>query len=63
MHPLGMYLVIKDVQREQWSTAPDDRRTVFARVDASPIVAEEPASRIGRLAAILRRRSARTAGA
>lgn len=55
MHPLGMYLAIRDSQRDSaWVTA-DERRTPFARVDAPPLPEPELASRTGRLAAALRR--------
>ena len=63
MHPLGMYLVIKDTQREHGWAGSDERRATFARVDATPIIEPERVSRIGRLAATLRRRVMRTAGA
>lgn len=63
MHPLGIYLAITDSQREYgWGQA-KDRRATFANVDALPIIELEPASRIGRLAAMLRRRIVRTVGA
>ena len=61
MHPLGMYLAITDRNREGgWA---DERRSPYARVDATPIAKPEPVSRIGRLATMLRRRVLRTAGA
>lgn len=63
MHPLGMYLAITESQREHgWGQA-KERRAAFARVDAMPIIEPEPASRIGRLAVMLRRRVVRTVGA
>lgn len=63
MHPFGLYLVARDIQRENRWGADNDRRPRYARVDALPITEPEPASRIGRLAAILRRRVMRAAGA
>lgn len=63
MHPLGLYLAITDSQRQNGWVADDERRASFARVDAKPIAKPEPESRIGRLAAIVRRRVMRTAGA
>ena len=63
MHPLGTYLVIKDSQREHGWAGGDERRASYARVDATPIVTPEPVSRIGRLAAIVRRRVMRAVGA
>ena len=62
MHPLGIYLAITDGQRE-YGSGKANGSTVFARVDAMPITTPEPVSRIGRLAATLRRRVLRTAGA
>ena len=63
MHPLGTYLAITDSQREHgWGEAKDGR-AAFARVDATPLAEPEPGSRLGRLAAMLRRRVLRTAGA
>jgi hypothetical protein len=65
MHPLGMYLAIKDRQRENGWAAAGAGRASFALVDAVPITEHEPesVSRIGRLASIVRRRVMRTAGA
>ena len=63
MHPLGIYLAISDGPREFGLGQSKERRAVFARVDALPITEPEPVSRIGRLAAILRRRVLGTAGA
>ena len=65
MHPFGMYLAITDRQGEHGWPAAGTRRPSFALVDALPITEPEPepASRIGRLAAIVRRRVVRTAGA
>jgi hypothetical protein len=63
MHPLGLYLAITDSQREHGWVADDERRASFARVDAMPLAMPEPVSRMGRLAAIVRRRVMRTAGA
>jgi hypothetical protein len=65
MHPFGIYLAITDSQRDNgWGQA-KERRAAFAPVDALPITEPEPepVSRIGRLAAMLRRRVMRTAGA
>ena len=62
MHPLGIYLAVTDSQREHsWGQTKGQR--AFARVDAMPMTEPEPMSRIGRLAAMLRRRVLRTAGA
>ena len=61
MHPLGLYLAITDSQREHGWVAEDERRSSFARVDATSIAKPEPVSRIGRLATIVRRRVMRTA--
>ena len=65
MHPFGMYLAITDRQREHGWPANAPRRAGFAPVDALPITEPEPeaVSRIGRVAAIVRRRVVRTAGA
>ena len=63
MHPLGVYLAITDRQREHRWAAAQERRGQFARADAMPITEPEPTSRIGRLAAMARRRVMRTAGA
>lgn len=63
MHPLGIYLVITDGQREYGWGQTRERPAAFARVDAMPITEPEPVSRIGRLAAMLRRRVLRTADA
>lgn len=63
MHPFGIYLAITDSQREHGWCAGPERRPAFARVDAPPLVEPEAVSRIGRLAAIVRRRVGRTAGA
>jgi hypothetical protein len=63
MHPLGIYLAIRDSQREDGWGQTKVRPAAFARVDALPIIEPEPVSRVGRLAAMLRRRVLRTAGA
>lgn len=63
MHPFGLYLVVTDIQREQGWAGADDRRPAFARVDALPITEPERISRMARLAALIRRRIIRTAGA
>jgi hypothetical protein len=67
MHPLGTYLAIKDAHRDHGWLAADDPHAMFARVDALPMPEpepdREPRSRIARLAAIVRRRVIRTAGA
>ena len=63
MHPLGLYLAITDSQREHGWRAWAERPSSFARVDATPIAEPERVSRIGRLAAMARRRVMRTAGA
>jgi hypothetical protein len=63
MHPFGLYLAITDSQREYRSVAAETRRATFARVDAAPLDEPEPVSRIGRLAATVRRLVLRTAGA
>jgi hypothetical protein len=62
MHPLGIYLAITDSQRENGWGRTKARPAAFARVDAMPMTEPEPVSRIGRLAAMLRRRVLRTAG-
>jgi hypothetical protein len=63
MHPLGTYLAITDIQREYGWGQVKERPAAFARVDATPLTEPEPVSRIERLAAMLRRRGPRTAGA
>ena len=63
MHPLGLYLAVTDSQREHGWTPDQQRRVQFAKVDALPITEPEPVTRVGRLAAIVRRRVMRTAGA
>jgi hypothetical protein len=63
MHPFGLYLAITDRQHEQHRAAAEEVRVRFARVDASPISSPEPGSRVGRIAAIVRRRVLRTVGA
>lgn len=66
MHPLGLYLAITDSQREHGGVAAQERRLSFGKVDATPLAEPEPAepvSRVGRVAAIVRRRVMRTAGA
>jgi hypothetical protein len=63
MHPLGTYLAITDIQREYGWGQTRVRPAAFARVDATPVTEPEPVSRIGRLAAMVRRRVLRTAGA
>ena len=63
MHPLGTYLAITDGRREYGLGQAKDGPAAFARVDATPITEPEPRSRFGRLAAMLRRRVLRTAGA
>jgi hypothetical protein len=63
MHPFGMYLAITDSQREYRSVAAEARRATFALVDAAPLDEPEPVSRIGRLAAVVRRLAMRTARA
>ena len=62
MHPLGMYLAVRDSQRARGWGQPNERPVAYARVDALPMSEPEPGSRIGRLATILRRRILRTAG-
>ena len=62
MHPLGTYLAITDRHREYGGDQSKVRVAAFARVDAMPLPEPEPTSRIGRRAAILRRRILRTAG-
>ena len=62
MHPLGLYLAITGSNHDRdWGVA-SERPALFARVDATPIVEPERPSRIGRVAAIVRRRVMRTAG-
>ena len=63
MHPFGLYLAITDRQHEEHRVAAEEHRVKFARVDALPISNPEPASRFSRVAAIVRRRVLRTAGA
>ena len=63
MHPLGTYLAITDGQRDSGLDQAAERRPSFARDDASPITEPERRSRFARLAALLRRRVLRTAGA
>jgi hypothetical protein len=63
MHPLGTYLAITDSQRDYGRGQTKVRAAAYARVDAMPITEPEPVSPIGRLAAMLRRRVLRTAGA
>jgi hypothetical protein len=63
MHPFGLYLAITDRQREEHHVAAEEQRVTFARVDALPISNPEPVSRVSRVAAIVRRRVLRTAGA
>jgi hypothetical protein len=63
MHPLGLYLAITDSKREQGWIAADDRRCSYARVDAVPIAEPDRVSRIGRMAAMVRRHVVRMAGA
>ncbi len=62
MHPLGTYLAITDRQREYGVGQTKARPAAFARVDALPIIEPEPVSRVGRLAAMLRRRVVQTTG-
>jgi len=63
MHPLGTYLAIRDIHREDGWAQTKVPPTAIARVDALPIIEPEPVSRVGRLAAKLRRHVVRTAGA
>ena len=63
MHPLGIYLAIRDSQREDGWGQTNVPPAAFARVDALPIIEPEPVSPVGRLAAMLRRRVLRTARA
>jgi hypothetical protein len=63
MNPIGLYLVLTDHQREHGWVSAEERRRHVARADTAPIVEPETGSRIGRLAAVLRRRVARSAGA
>jgi hypothetical protein len=62
MHPLGIYLAITNSQPEPGRGQARERRPAWARVDALPIIEREPVSRMGRLAAMVRRRVLRTAG-
>ena len=63
MHPLGIYLAITDSQRVHgWGQA-RERGAAVARVDAMPIAEPDRVSRIARMAATVRRRVMRTAGA
>lgn len=62
MHPLGTYLAITDSQRE-YGWGQTKTRPAWAPVDALPIIEPEQVSRVARLAAMLRRRLLRTAGA
>ena len=66
MHPLGTYLAITHLDRANDRVGPGERFPQFARVDASPIdepARVQPATRIGRLAGLVRRLVVRTAGA
>ena len=63
MHPLGIYFAIRDGQREYGLGQAKERRAAFPRGYATPIAEPEPVSRIGRLAATVRRRVLRSAGA
>jgi hypothetical protein len=60
MHPLGLYLAINDDRREHRWAAEDERRPAPAPASPDPTVdsVSEHGSRLGRLAAILRRRIA-----
>jgi hypothetical protein len=63
MHPFALYLAATDSERNYGTAAARNRRPQYATVDALPL--DEPArvSRLGRLAAMLRRRVARVASA
>jgi hypothetical protein len=63
MHPLGLYLATTGSQRKQGWVAADERRGAYARVDAVPIAEPDRVSRIGRIAAMVRRNVMRMAGA
>jgi hypothetical protein len=63
MHPLGLYLAINDDRREHRWAAEDERRPAPAPASPAPASPDptvdsvsEHGSRLGRLAAILRRR-------
>jgi hypothetical protein len=65
MHPFGMYLAIRDGEREHGRV--DERRPgfVFAKVDAAPLPEPESASasRVRRAVVVIRRLVVRPAGA
>jgi hypothetical protein len=63
MHPLGLYLAVKDMKRDELAGAARDRRMTFAKVDATPLVEEERMSLRDRIVAVVRSRVARAAHA
>jgi hypothetical protein len=56
MHPFGLYLAATDVERTYGAGAEQNRRPRYAPVDALPLIEPARVSRLGRLAATLRRR-------
>jgi hypothetical protein len=63
MNPIGMYIAIGEIQRDNREAAARRRRARFAPVDATPMTEPEHASRSERVAALVRRLGLRTAGA
>jgi hypothetical protein len=63
MHPLGLYLAVTDMQRDELRGAARDPRTTFAKVDATPLVEEERISLRDRIVAVVRSRVAPAAHA
>ena len=63
MHPFALYLAAIDVEHNYGEAAGRNRRPGYAAVDALPLNEPAPASRRGRLAAMLRRRVTRAATA
>ena len=57
MHPIALFLAATDDEGTYGATAERNRRPRFAPVDALPLTEPEPVSRLGRLAAYLRRRA------
>ena len=61
MHPFALYLAATDVERKHGVAAERNRQPRYAPVNALPLIEPAPVSRLGRLAATLRRRVARAA--